>query len=190
MMFTTIPVQAGDGCVRSCTHHGSHGCSYWCTHSCPHRGSNRCSYRCTNSCAHRCTHGCARRPRMQPPRHPCVLGIAESMSTTPAVPELGSGTPTDTYIFGPWGGGPSQCIYIPPSASTGLKKTYSQLAVAPVRARGVSGSHRISFLPAAMSGHEKQPSAGRWWGVVMAWLMHTAAGSSGSYTSLCLCTCS
>jgi hypothetical protein len=24
----------------------------------------------------------------------------------------------------------------------------------------------------------------------MAWLLHTAAGSSGSYTSLCLCTCS
>jgi hypothetical protein len=67
-------------------------------------------------------------------------GRRSDAATTSAVPELDSGTPTPTgtYVFGPWRGVP---VYIyPPQCFNELKKTYSQLAVAPARARqgGVS----------------------------------------------------
>jgi hypothetical protein len=108
-----------------------------------------------------------------------ALDTTTHMSTTSAVPELGSGTPTGTYVFGPWGG--SQCIYTPLSASTSSKKLIPSWRLrqhAPGASRGLwpLASRRTSSLPTAMAGHEKQPSAGRWWGVVMAWLADAYSG--------------
>jgi hypothetical protein len=63
----------------------------------------------------------------------------QALTTGSAVPELGSGTPTGTYVFRPMGGG-GPSVYIPPSVHQRAQKTFSQLALrqhAPGVSRGL-----------------------------------------------------
>ena len=79
------------------------------------------------------------------------------------VPEL----PLTLTYLGHRGGGPS--VYIPPSVHQRAPKNLFPAGGCASASQGCLGaSRRTSSLPAAMAGHEKQPSAGRWWGMVMA----------------------